>query len=135
MAIKYALHPLALEDALRRDQRPKEEKFETHTQIIVPRFVVTGSRAAPRVKTENVSMFIKSDTLITFTHSRADSPAWAVRVRNELQKSFTKLREEGAAFLSYRVLDAVLDSGAPAVRALREAVAGQRAKLRETHYQ
>ena len=37
LGIKYALHPLAIEDALRATQRPKEERYDTHSQIIVPR--------------------------------------------------------------------------------------------------
>ena len=36
LGIEYALHPLALEDALRPSQRPKEERYETHAQIVVP---------------------------------------------------------------------------------------------------
>ena len=51
-------------------------------------------------------------------------------MRAELACSFTKLREEGSNFLAYRVLDAVLDSGAPAVAALRGSIARQRDILR-----
>mmetsp|Transcript_24647 Transcript_24647/g.76022 ORF Transcript_24647/g.76022 Transcript_24647/m.76022 type:complete len:499 (-) Transcript_24647:51-1547(-) len=138
LGIKYALHPLAIEDALRATQRPKEERYDTHSQIIVPRFVVVRrtDEPVPRVHTENVSIFVpllKSETLVTYSPETV-APAWSRRVRSELSRSFTKLREEGAAFLAYRVLDAVLDSGAPAVATLRDAVAEQRAILRKSGF-
>ena len=62
------------------------------------------------------------------------APAWSRRVRAELARSFTKLREEGSNFLAYRVLDAVLDSGPPAVAALRGSISLQRDILRRSKY-
>jgi magnesium transporter len=132
LGIEYALHPLALEDALRPSQRPKEERYETHAQIVVPRFVVHGD-AHDRVATENVSIFVSGESLVTYAAS-TQAPAWSRRVRAELACSFTKLREEGSNFLAYRVLDAVLDSGPPAVAALRGSIARQRIKLRRSKY-
>ena len=133
LGIEYALHPLALEDALRPSQRPKEERYETHAQIVVPRFVVHGDAQAPQVATENVSIFVAGESLVTYAAS-TQAPAWSRRVRAELACSFTKLREEGSNFLAYRVLDAVLDSGAPAVAALRGSIARQRDILRRSKY-
>ena len=132
LGIEYALHPLALEDALRPSQRPKEERYETHAQIVVPRFVVHGD-ALDRVATENVSIFVSGESLVTYAAS-TQAPAWSRRVRAELACSFTKLREEGSNFLAYRVLDAVLDSGPPAVAALRGSISRQRIKLRRSKY-
>ena len=133
LGIEYALHPLALEDALRPSQRPKEERYETHAQIVVPRFVVHGDAQSPQVATENVSIFVAGESLVTYAAS-TQAPAWSRRVRAELACSFTKLREEGSNFLAYRVLDAVLDSGAPAVAALRGSIARQRDILRRSKY-
>ncbi len=46
LAIKYVLHPLALEDALSTEEhRPKIEEFATHYFLIVPVFEVTGGPA------------------------------------------------------------------------------------------
>ena len=133
LGIEYALHPLALEDALRPSQRPKEERYETHAQIVVPRFVVHGPDETPQVATENVSIFVAGESLVTYAAS-TQAPAWSRRVRAELACSFTKLREEGSNFLAYRVLDAVLDSGPPAVAALRGSISRQRIKLRRSKY-
>ena len=76
LGIEYALHPLALEDALRPSQRPKEERYETHTQIVVPRFVVHGADETPRVATENVSIFVSGESLVTYAAS-TKAPAWS----------------------------------------------------------
>lgn len=124
LGIEYALHPLALEDALRPSQRQKEERYETHSQVVVPRFVVYGDACHARVAAENVSIFVSGESLVTYAASD-EMPAWSRRVRAELARSFTKLREEGSAFLAYRVLDAVLDSGPPAVAALRGSIVHQ----------
>ena len=54
----------------------------THAQIVVPRFVVHELQA-PQVATENVSIFVAGESLVTYAAS-AQAPAWSRRVRAEL---------------------------------------------------
>uniref|UniRef100_A0A7S0T9I4 EF-hand domain-containing protein n=1 Tax=Pseudo-nitzschia delicatissima TaxID=44447 RepID=A0A7S0T9I4_9STRA len=47
MALKYRLHPLALEDALERfDHRPKADSYDKHYFIMVPVFYLKGDEKA-----------------------------------------------------------------------------------------
>ncbi|EGB12297.1 hypothetical protein AURANDRAFT_12131, partial [Aureococcus anophagefferens] len=142
LGVKFGLHPLALEDALTQSQRPKAERYAEHLHIVAPVFRVGAaapedSGLTPAIAIHNVSIFVPlrgGDTLVTFADERAPRH-WSGRVRAELRKSYTKLREEGAPFLAYRILDAVVDSTFPVAAAFHRAVAAQRGELRSSGYQ
>src|SRR3982750_3748171 len=59
----FKLHPLALEDVANRHQRAKVEDYTTH------HFVVThmiGLAESGKVQTEQLSLFVSKDFVITF---------------------------------------------------------------------
>ncbi|KAJ8601322.1 hypothetical protein CTAYLR_007226 [Chrysophaeum taylorii] len=97
----------------------------------------------PYFATTNVCIFLTLtlDTVVTFSPEKEDdddAPAeawWSRRVRNKLlSKSYTKLREADATHLTYEVLDALVDSVFPAVRAYRAALVAERRLIRESGY-
>ncbi len=61
MALKYRLHPLALEDALERaDHRPKADSYDGHYFIMVPVFFLKEQKVdVTRTKREKLSFYRK----------------------------------------------------------------------------
>ena len=73
LAVRYQLDPLAIEDALQKEQRPKVEEFEHGLFIVVPMLEVRKGQEAEDhlstfvVETESVSIFVVDEerTVIT----------------------------------------------------------------------
>ena len=181
IAVKYLLHPLALEDALSPGlQRPKAEMYANHYFIMVPVFfvnrepipeeTVTGvsavvswlipgyilwclrgfpthkeredfqhSGATPtRLSSIGVNMasiFVNvptSDTIIAFMidpDKRVDP--WR-RVQQELELSYSKLRQYDAQYVTYAILDEAVDRIDPILSTVRDEIRDEREHLRST---
>ena len=171
IAVKYLLHPLALEDVLETTaHRPKVEVFSSHYFLFIPVFTIVDkpistptieaagkaektclwcrsrrrdgrrSRSEPaRVDIEMVSIFVnipQNDTLITFAPSSSSSSSshlWR-RVRRELEKPYSKLRQFDAQYLTYALLDQSVDMLVPVVKAMRREISDEHQYLRSTEY-
>lgn len=200
LAIKYLLHPLALEDALAPEtHRPKAELYTNHYFIMAPVFYLewenvnnisgndytmessnaatkakaplqlflsrccntvyrlsssgrkqqessesSGKTPLPYIRSQMVSIFVmipNNDTIVTFTsgvtsqstkrksgsdhHQHSDDDVndsshylWE-RVQKELGKSYSKLRQYDAQYLTYALLDEAVDLIAPILHTLR----------------
>ena len=177
IAVKYLLHPLALEDVLETSaHRPKVEVFSSHYFLIIPVFTIVDtpiskpiglaqdetrnscfscwlnrqdnkrsrsrSRSQPvRVEIQMVSVFVnipRNDTLITFapsgsTGSTSSSYLWR-RVRRELEKPYSKLRQYDAQYLTYALLDQSVDLLVPVIKVMRREINDEHQYLRSTEY-
>jgi len=171
IAVKYLLHPLALEDMLETTaHRPKVEVFSSHYFLIVPVFTVVDkpmstptikaavkaektclwcrsrrhngrrSRSEPaRVEIQMVSIVVnvpRNDTLITFAPSSGSSSSshlWR-RVRRELEKPYSKLRQYDAQYLTYALLDQSVDLLVPIVKVMRREISDEHQCLRSNEY-
>ncbi len=105
----FGLHRLALEDVVNVHQRPKAEEYEDHI-FIVTRMLVATAEAA----TEQVSMFLGERYLLTFQERPGDC---FDLVRDRIRLHRGRIREAGADYLAYALLDAVIDSYFPALEA------------------
>jgi magnesium transporter len=107
----FDLHPLALEDVLTLGQRPKVEDFDNTVFCIVQHLAY---RRAGLEKTQ-VSVFLGASFVITFQPHGADlfEP-----IRERLVKGRAKLRQKGAGYLAYAILDLIVDAAFPALEAL-----------------
>jgi magnesium transporter len=108
------LHPLAVEDALKRRQRPKVEEFDRY-------LFITTHAARPRgthgVALDEIDIFVGRGFVIT-TH--AATPV-IEEVRRRIQHAAPELRSiEG--YLLYVILDVVVDSYFPVLDALDQYV-------------
>jgi len=110
----FGLHSLALEDVVSAHQRPKVEDFE-NTVFMVARMLVPGRG----VETEQVSMFLGSDFLITFQEQPGDC---LQPVRDRMRRDHTRLRQAGPDYLAYALIDAVIDGYYPVLEAYGEAI-------------
>ncbi len=102
----YEFHTLAAEDVLRTSQRPKLEVFDDHLFVVARMLALIDGN----LRQEQVSFFLFKDTLITFQEMHGD--VWGP-IRDRLQKSNSRMRSMGAAYLLYALLDAVVDHTFP----------------------
>ena len=112
MAEKYELHPLAIEDMLHANQRPKVEwyigtEFKRARLFIIARMV---QQIEGKLDSEQISMFLGHKTVLTFQETPGD--VWDP-IRERLKKTGSRLRENDASFLMYALLDAIVDQCFP----------------------
>ena len=106
----FGLHPLALEDVLHVPQRPKVEEYENHL-FVVSRMI--SFREA--MDAEQISMFLGRNYLITFQERPGDcfDP-----IRNRIRRARGIIRQKGADYLAYALLDALVDGYFPVLEPL-----------------
>lgn len=106
------VHPLALEDVVNVHQRPKVEDYGGQL------FVVTRMpRRDDRFETEQVSLFVSEGLVVSFQEAAGDCFD-AVRAR--VQRGSGRVRNRGADYLAYAILDAITDSYFPVLETLGE---------------
>ncbi len=101
----FNLHNLALEDVVNVHQRPKADDYEGHV-FIVTRMVVPGNQ----LETEQVSMFVSKDFVLTFQERPGDC---FDLVRERLRRHKGRIRQAGSDYLAYALIDAVIDAYFP----------------------
>jgi magnesium transporter len=109
----YGFHTLAAEDVLRVPQRPKLETYDGHLFIIVRMLM----RREDRLHSEQVSLFLFQDTILTFQEIPGD--VWDP-IRQRIQKAGSRFRFHDASYLLYALLDAVVDHCFPILEAYGE---------------
>lgn len=113
IARKYDLHPLAVEDVVSREQRPKVDAYGGDGSGLAARLLVTAQvlhASGNRIKTAPASIFLGHTTVVTFQH--ADTGVWAP-LRHRLVVGAARARAADASFLLYALLDAVVDAAFP----------------------
>ncbi|HUS57769.1 MAG TPA: magnesium/cobalt transporter CorA [Planctomycetota bacterium] len=107
----FGLHPLALEDVIHAPQRPKIEFYENNIYIVLQMFHPQAPEG------EQVSIFLGRDFVITLQEKPGDvfEP-----MRNRIRHTGSLLRRNGADFLAYSLLDAVIDCYFPVLDAYNE---------------
>lgn len=109
----YNIHPLALEDIVSsRVQRPKLEEYDD-ALFIITRMPVFKDGKCTSYETEQLSLFLTGNVVITFQEVPDGDPFHGVRER--LRKGKGKIRSRGADYLSYAILDSVIDSFFPVI--------------------
>jgi magnesium transporter len=108
----FGLHRLALEDVINLHQRSKIEDYEDHV-FIVTRMLTSADSPA----TEQVSMFLGKGFLLTFQERSGDC---FDLVRNRIRQHRGRIRSSGADYLTYALLDSVIDGYFPALEVCGE---------------
>jgi magnesium transporter len=107
----FGLHKLALEDMLQTGQRPKVDEYESF-QLIVARMI---DRSNDRLGTEQLSMILGKDYVLTFQERPGDCLD-AIRLRAKEHRG--RVRDAGADYLAYAILDAIVDEYFPVLEAI-----------------
>jgi magnesium transporter len=100
----FGIHPLVLEDIVNPHQRPKTEDFEQYI-FIVGKMLSHDSRQ-DSVDEEQVGIVLGPNFVISFQERQGDlfEP-----VRDRLRHGKGRVRKMGADYLSYVLLDAIVD--------------------------
>jgi magnesium transporter len=114
LGVRFGLHALAIADIVHVDQRPKVEAYDTHLFI-----VVRMPQAGDRTSTEQVALIVGKDFVITFQERPGDC---FDLVRQRLAQPASRLRQTGADYLGYALIDAIVDSYFPVLEHLGEQI-------------
>lgn len=124
----FDLHSLAIEDAWNVPQRPKLDGYVRHLYLVLDRIVLKPSSAGgePAVRTQQVSMFLGANYLITVQES-AEMIFEPIRLRFLDNDGRMKLRTPD--YLAYAVCDLIVDGCLPVVDAFAEQVEAAEATI------
>lgn len=109
----FQLHPLVLEDVVNVPQRPKVEYYKDQV-VIITRMVMMAEDSTddePHFDSEQLSFVLGKNYLLTVQeelHQDCLDP-----VRDRIRQNVGLIRTEGADFLAYALLDAVIDAYFP----------------------
>lgn len=100
----YGIHLLVLEDIANTDQRPKAEEYDKYLFVVLK--MLTPVDAG--VSSEQVSLVLGEGWLLTFQEGLDGDPFNPVRQRlNNIQG---RVRNQGADFLAYSLMDVIVDN-------------------------
>ncbi|MDA0215121.1 MAG: magnesium/cobalt transporter CorA [Planctomycetota bacterium] len=112
----FNLHPLALEDVQHPTQRAKVEPFGENLFVVVP---MPLKECGP-FETEQLAMFVGPSVVITISEQVEGDCLEHVRQRIRLHEG--RVRDKGAPYLSFAIIDAVIDNYFPIVNELGDRI-------------
>jgi len=98
------LHPLVLEDVVNTQQRPKLEDYGRYLFIVVK--MLHYDQDTHGITAEQVSLILGDNFVVSFQEGEGDSLA---AVSERLKTGKGRIKEMGADYLAYALLDAVID--------------------------
>ncbi len=116
IAAAFGLHPLTVEDALHRRQRPRVEIFESYVFVAVRTLTVGADEALAE---REVHLLSSPRFLVTIADGGPVPEVSDALVRCERQQEM--LGREGGGFALYAVLDEIVDGYLDAVESLEDA--------------
>lgn len=111
------LHRLALEDTVNVHQRAKVEAYGD-VLFIVLRMVSGGQKNTDHCSTEQISLFIGRQWLLSFQEGRPGDSF--DRVRSRLRENNARMRKLGSDYLAYSLIDATIDNYYPVLEGYAE---------------
>ena len=101
----FKIHPLILEDVADTYQRPKFEEYDKGGFVIIRALKFDKQKLV--IQTEQVALYFRKGFLISFQES--DSDLFGA-VRKRLHSGRGKIRQRGADYLCYALLDNIVDN-------------------------
>lgn len=100
---QFSLHPLLLEDVANTDQRPKLDDYEVYVFLVMKMLSLTDRQ---EIAVEQVSLVLGKNYVLSFQENGTDvfQP-----VRERLRGGKGRLRQSGADYLLYALVDAIVD--------------------------
>lgn len=104
----FQLHPLILEDVVSVPQRPKIEDYPEQLLIIV--HSIKPNQNEKGFTSEQISFILGKNYLLTFQEDSIDD---FLKVRERIRLNQGKVRQLGADYLAYLLLDTLIDNYFP----------------------
>lgn len=114
----FDLHPLVLEDVVNVPQRPKVEEFDD--QLLIIARMVTLEDDDEHFVSEQVSFVLGKNYLLTVQEEPQYDCFGPIRERIRTNKG--TIRKQGADYLAYALLDAIVDGFFPVLEAYGERI-------------
>jgi magnesium transporter len=101
----FKFHPLLVEDIVDTDQRPKFEDFGDYLFIVLK--MLQYEKEKHNTKVEHVCLVVGPNFVISFQEDPEDvfDP-----VRERIKEGKGRLRKSGSDYLTYRLIDAIVDN-------------------------
>ncbi|HVS25761.1 MAG TPA: magnesium/cobalt transporter CorA [Burkholderiales bacterium] len=112
---RFSLHPLVLEDILNTDQRPKVEDYSAYLFFVAKIFEYNATNQA--ITTDQVSIVLGQGFVLTFQEKPTGT---FTSLRERLKNSKGQIRKQGADYIAYSLLDAIVDRYFASLEALAE---------------
>ncbi|HUU55583.1 MAG TPA: magnesium/cobalt transporter CorA [Armatimonadota bacterium] len=100
----YGIHPLVLEDILNTQQRPKIEDFDDYLFVVLK--MIDLDPETKEITAEQITFIVGDNFVLSFQEAPGDV---FENVRARLRNGRRRIRERGADYLAYTLLDAVVD--------------------------
>lgn len=113
----FDIHHLVLEDILNTHQRPKFEEYEDHLFIVLKCLLTKKGRFS--VSYEQISLLVLKNFVITFKERPDDL---FLPVQNRIRNSKGRFRNLGADYLTYAILDTIVDQNFILIDSLDDAI-------------
>ena len=120
----FDIHQLVLEDILNTHQRPKFEEYENYLFIVLKGLMVKGGEFS--VAYEQISLLVLKDFVFAF---KAKKDGLFAPVLQRIRTSKGRFRSLGSDFLTYSILDAIIDQNFLLIDSLEEAITVQEDEL------
>ncbi|MEO5753256.1 MAG: magnesium/cobalt transporter CorA [Chthoniobacterales bacterium] len=114
---RFNLHPLALEDVVDTNQRPKVEQYDDYLFLIAKMIYLNPGN---EIGAEQVSMFLGKSFLITLQEEPDRDVFEPVRARIRSGKG--RIRKAGSDYLAYALLDSIIDHYFPVLESIGTAI-------------
>lgn len=116
----FNLHPLTQEDVVNVPQRPKVEDYDNHLVIIAWMVMLNPDAENDSFYKEQVSLILGKHYLLTVQEEPKYDCFGAVRDRIRTNKGI--IRKQGADYLAYTLLDAIIDGFFPVLEEYGERI-------------
>jgi len=101
----YGLHPLVLEDILNTDQRPKMEDYGEYLFIVLR--MLNYNDKSSEIEAEQISLILGTNFVLSFQEKEGDT---FNPIRERIRNGKGRIRRMGADYLSYSLLDSIVDN-------------------------
>jgi len=120
----FGMHPLILEDIVNTGQRPKMEDFDDYIFVVLK--MLYYDKRESRIKAEQVSLILGSNFVISFQEQAGDvfNP-----IRERIRNGKGRIRKMGADYLTYSLVDAIVDNYFIILEKLGEEIEGLEEEL------
>ena len=98
------IHPLVLEDILNTHQRPKFEEYDNYLYIVLK--ILSVENQAFSIGYEQISILVLNNFVVTFREKKDDI---FTPLKQRLKNSKGRIRNMGSDYLTYAILDTIVD--------------------------
>lgn len=119
----YELHPLIREDIVNTDQRPKIDEYEDYF-FLVTKMIYHNEEG--QLVMEHLSIVLGKDYVLTFQEAEGDVFS---ELRERILNKKGRIRNQGADYLMFSILDAVIDAYFAVVEVVSDKIENLEEKL------